>query len=291
MEENLELWGKDCVSKDSERLICTTSSLAKSTFFYVQEVGHAKFNKQYSTNRENLDSLLFVLVLNGKGTLSYKERTFNVQKDYCFFIDCLNTHSYESDPDEPWEILWIHFNGPTARSYYNVFEETFINVIKPNNPKRFEEILRRIIDINKKSDAYTEIFTSQLIMELLTLTLTFKRNDVDYTIRASKSLSEVKDYLDKNFTDEIYLENLCDIFCMSKFYLTKEFKKAYGVTISKYIISCRINYAKVLLRFSDMSIDDISDVCGFYDTSYFNKQFKASEDITPFKYRKTWRER
>ena len=78
---------------------------------------------------------------------------------------------------------------------------------------------------------------------------------------------------------------------MSKFYLTKEFKKAYGVTISKYIISRRINYAKRLLRFTEKPIDEISEICGFYDTSYFNKQFKASEDITPFKYRKTWRER
>lgn len=291
MEENLQLWNSDCVSEDSERLICTTSSLARNTFFYLQETGHVKFNKKYNTNRENLDSLLFVLVLNGKGTLTYKERTFNVQKDCCFFVDCLNTHSYESDEEDPWEILWIHFNGPTAREYYKLFEETFINVIKPNNPKRFEEILNRIIEINKKADAYTEIFTSQLITELMTLTLTFKRNDMDYTIRASKSLSEVKEYLDKNFTDEIYLENLCDIFCMSKFYLTKEFKKAYGVTISKYIISCRINYAKRLLRFTDKPIDEISEICGFYDTSYFNKQFKASEDITPFKYRKTWRER
>lgn len=78
---------------------------------------------------------------------------------------------------------------------------------------------------------------------------------------------------------------------MSKFYLTKEFKKAYGVTISKYVISRRIKYAKELLRFTDKPIDKISEICGFYDTSYFNKQFKTAEDITPFKYRKTWRER
>jgi AraC-like DNA-binding protein len=291
MEENIELWNNQKVSEDSVRLICTTSAFAKSTFFYIQEVGYMKLIEQYHTNRENLDSLLFVVVLKGKGTLTYKERNFNVSKGCCFFIDCLNTHSYESDPNDPWELLWVHFNGPTARGYYHCFEETFVNVIKPNNVYPFADILRRILDINQKTDACTEIKTSKLLTDLLTLTLTFKKSDVDYTVKASKSLSEVKDYLDKHFTDEIYLENLCDTFCMSKFYLTKEFKKSYGVTISKYIISCRINYAKRLLRFTDKPIDEISDVCGFYDTSYFNKQFKASEDITPFKYRKTWRER
>lgn len=291
MEENVQLWNNDNVSQDSIRLICTTSPLAKSTFFYIQEAGYIKVTNEYHTNRENLDSLLFVLVLKGKGTLTYKERQFNVSEGCCFFIDCLNTHLYESSTDDPWELLWIHFNGPTARGYYKCFEETYINVIKPSNIYPFEEIIRRIIDINQKPDAYTEIKTSQLITDLLTLTLTFKKTDIDYTVKASKSLSEVKDYLDSNFTNEIYLESLCELFCMSKFYLTKEFKKAYGVTISKYIISYRINYAKRLLRFTDKPIDEISETCGFYDTSYFNKQFKASEDITPFKYRKTWRER
>jgi AraC-like DNA-binding protein/mannose-6-phosphate isomerase-like protein (cupin superfamily) len=290
-EEEVQVWNKQTVSNDSVRLICTTSATAKNTFFYVQEVGYMKLLKSAQTNRENLDSLLFVVVVKGKGTLTYKEHQFNVSSGCCFFIDCLNTHSYEGDPSDPWELLWIHFNGPTARGYYNYFEETFVNVIKPNNIYPFEEILRRILEINRNNDAYTEVRTNQLITELLTLTLTFKKNDLDYTIKAAKSLSEVKDYLDKNFTEEIYLETLCDQFCMSKFYLTKEFKKAYGVTISKYIIACRINHAKRLLRFTDKPIDEISEECGFYDTSYFNKQFKASEDITPFKYRKTWHER
>lgn len=290
-EEEVQVWNNQTVTKDSVRLICTTSNVAKNTFFYVQEVGYMKVTQSANTNRENLDSMLYVVVLKGKGTLTYKEHQFNVSSGCCFFIDCLHTHSYESDPSDPWELLWIHFNGPTARSYYKYFEETFVNVIKPSNIYPFEETIRRILDLNKNNDAYTEVRTSQLIMDLLTLTLTFKRNDMDCTVRAVKSLSEVKEYLDKNFTSEIYLETLCDQFCMSKFYLTKEFKKAYGVTISKYIISCRINYAKRLLRFTDKPIDEISEVCGFYDTSYFNKQFKASEDITPFKYRKTWRER
>lgn len=291
MEENVQLWNGGPIADDSERLICTTSAFAKSTFLYVQETGIMNTIGQCHTNRENLDSLLFVVVLEGKGYLTYKERKFNVSEGCCFFIDCLDTHCYESDPNDPWKILWVHFNGPTARGYYSCFEETFVNVIKPNNIYPFKNILERIIDINHKSDAYTEIKTSQLLTDLLTLTLTFKNNDMDYTIKASKSLSEVKEYLDNHFTEEIYLETLCDLFCMSKFYLTKEFKKAYGVTISKYVISRRIKYAKELLRFTDKPIDKISEICGFYDTSYFNKQFKTAEDITPFKYRKTWRER
>lgn len=52
----------------------------------------------------------------------------------------------------------------------------------------------------------------------------------------------------------------------------------------------KINYAKHLLRFSDMSIEEIAHLCGFNDQSYFARQFKKSENMTCFAYRKKWRD-
>ncbi|WP_422487416.1 AraC family transcriptional regulator [Gudongella sp. DL1XJH-153] len=49
-----------------------------------------------------------------------------------------------------------------------------------------------------------------------------------------------------------------------------------------------MNYAKKLLRFSDKSIEAIASECGIPDTSYFNKVFKKSENITASRYRKDW---
>ena len=50
----------------------------------------------------------------------------------------------------------------------------------------------------------------------------------------------------------------------------------------------RIGNAKWLLKYSDKSLEDVSLACDFYDTCYFNKQFKAIEGITPFKFRKSF---
>ena len=78
-------------------------------------------------------------------------------------------------------------------------------------------------------------------------------------------------------------------FFISKYHMSREFKKAYGITIANYIIAKRITYAKELLRFTDMQIEEIGRICGIEDNSYFNKVFRKFEGMTASDYKKKWR--
>ena len=97
-------------------------------------------------------------------------------------------------------------------------------------------------------------------------------------------------YIDANFTEELRLDELARRFDISKYYLTREFKRAYGETIFQHIIGLRINYAKRLLRFTDKSVEEIAALCGFNDQSYFSKQFKKAENVTCLAFRRRWRD-
>ena len=68
----------------------------------------------------------------------------------------------------------------------------------------------------------------------------------------------------------------------------KRFKHFYGSSPSRYVIGKRVTHAKRLLRFSDYSLDEIARESGFYDASYFNKQFLKAEGIPASEYRKKW---
>ncbi|MGO4275163.1 AraC family ligand binding domain-containing protein, partial [Paenibacillus sp. TAF58] len=63
-------------SEDSIRFISSPSLFAKSTLYYVQEIGHFRTLPGYFTEREHLDSYLIVYTIKGKGRLKYKEKTF-----------------------------------------------------------------------------------------------------------------------------------------------------------------------------------------------------------------------
>ncbi|HHV60699.1 MAG TPA: AraC family transcriptional regulator [Clostridiaceae bacterium] len=73
---------------------------------------------------------------------------------------------------------------------------------------------------------------------------------------------------------------------MSPTYLSSEFKKQTGKTLSKYIIEeLKINKAKEYLAFSDMRIQDISEELGFSDYRYFCTVFKNETNLSPLSYR------
>jgi AraC-like DNA-binding protein len=273
-------------TQNSFRHICTVSPEAKSMFFYILEIGRIKSNDAYRFENENLNSFLLAIVLEGKASLTYKGHNFHLNEGTCFFIDCLEPHIYQSDAS--CDVMFIHFSGVSASEYYKLFDSTYVNVVRPADLTPFKETMTKIADINIRSIPYTELITSKLITDLLTMLITFKNADYDENSKVSVCMTRIKQYIDEHFADEIYLEVLAEKFGISKFNITREFKKIFGINISKYILSKRLSYSKHLLRFSDKSIEEISAMCGFYDTSYFNKQFKASEDITPLKYRKSW---
>lgn len=272
-------------TQNSFRHICTVSPEAKSMFFYLLEIAHIKSTEPYRFENENLNSFFFAIVLDGKASLTYKGHNFHLNEGTCIFIDCLEPHIYQSD--NSCDMMFIHFSGVSASEYYKLFDSTYVNVVRPADITPFKETMLKLADINIKSVPYTELITSKLITDLLTMLITFKTAD-DTNSKVPVYMQKIKEYIDEHFTDDIYLELLAEKFGINKFNITREFKKIFGINISKYILAKRLSYSKHLLRFSDKSIEEISAMCGFYDTSYFNKQFKSSEDITPLKYRKSW---
>ena len=54
-----------------------------------------------------------------------------------------------------------------------------------------------------------------------------------------------------------------------------------------YVISLRINHAKLLLSETDQSVTDIALECGYTDFNYFSKQFKKLTHLSPSEFRKS----
>ena len=72
-------------------------------------------------------------------------------------------------------------------------------------------------------------------------------------------------------------------------YLSAKFKETIGKSVPKYINEQKISEAKKLLRFTDKSLVEISNMLAFSSQSYFQNQFKKIRKITPAKYREKYR--
>lgn len=273
----------------SKRLLHTPSTVAKEGFFYVQETGYLKLKESPQSKPKQFDSYLIAYVLSGEGTLDYQDECYHLNENSCLFIDCQSTYKLQSCAINPWELLWVHFHGATSSTYYAHYTSQYSPVLKNAQDHAIQEALRTLLKCNEEQDLYSEIHSSKLIMDLLTVLLlnTSQKRD---TLNAEliDKLKSVKTYLDDHFTEKIVLDYLAQHFFISKYHLCHTFKDYYGMTINQYIMSLRLSMVKRRLRFSESPIYEISQACGFYDSSYLNRCFKAAEGISLNEYRKKW---
>lgn len=273
----------------SNRIIATPSAYARKHYLYVQEVGSLESIMPHVSSRTNLNSYLFLTVTTGEGILTYENSTFSLKEGDCALIDCRKSYTHESSAHNPWKLMWVHFNGEQAPDFFAHFNDQVGHVqFHPPYPALFIGCIEALYHNQQKQSPLTELSSHKYITDIITLCFTENESCEEEDNSMIRKLEDIHNYITNNFYKQISLDTLCHDFFISKFYLSREYKKTYGITIGNEITARRISHAKSLLRFSTTPIDEISVSCGFHDASYFIKVFKKVEYLTPLEYRKKW---
>ncbi len=102
----------------------------------------------------------------------------------------------------------------------------------------------------------------------------------------SQRLGRVIDYIHVNLDQDLSLNCLADIACLSTYHFARTFKKAIGRAPHQYVMQCRLEKARILLTTTDRSITQIALDTGWRNPSTFSTIFKAQAGMVPSKYRK-----
>lgn len=98
---------------------------------------------------------------------------------------------------------------------------------------------------------------------------------------------QVRNYLDKNFTQQITTKSFQNIFGYNEKYISTLFKSEFGISPSKYISELRLKMAKTLMQNNpDILTKDVAEIVGFSDAFYFSRVFKSHEGISPSQFLK-----
>ncbi len=289
---------------NTRRVINTPSTFTREHFFYIQEAGYLKSLQPHLSRRSNLRSYLFLIVLSGSGEIAYRfprsaasarkedaesaMHAVNAHAGDCFFLDCMGEYTHISNDSDPWELLWIHFYGPQSDAYYSRFCERHDWHFRSSRLADLTDGIRSLIRLYEKQTDDADLLAAQQIVQILTLACTESDLPGNAVSARGEKLKSIIRYLDGHYTEDISLDQLSERFFMSKYYLSREFKKECGTTVIQYLLTKKITHAKELLRYSDSSIEDIAQLCGIGDASYFNKVFKKLEGCTASEYRKRW---
>lgn len=280
-------WG----TSQSDRCLHTPGSFAKENLLYVQEVGKLRSIQPHRCVRENLDSFLFLIVLEGKGSLDVKGKHYPVQKGDCALIDCMEHFEHISDEQEAWKLGWAHFNGRSARGYYNLFLKynKDANVFTVPDAGKWEELIEKLLARQKERNLQAELECGELLQHLLNRVI---ESVMDLDAAASEeekaTANAIREQINASYADAGVLKELEQSFEMPAGDLNSRFRRYFGITLEEYISNRRFNAAKELLRFSIKPIGEVAAESGIGDLISMQQMFRDNEGMSAEEYRAKW---
>lgn len=92
-------------------------------------------------------------------------------------------------------------------------------------------------------------------------------------------------YIEDNYNSDISLDDIAQKLFMHNTYFSELFKKEVGKGFNTYLTEFRMDKAKILLKFPHLKINEVADMVGYRNASYFNKLFHKYIGVTPCDYR------
>ena len=226
---------------------------------------------------------LFYL-LRGKGEFHVEQDVYNLKEDDLVIVNANIMHTESSKDEEPLEYIVLGIEGVSLLSDSNDYV-SFHNYADFKHEILFY-IKTLLSEAKNKSEFYDII--SQDLLEVLLVNI-IRRTNIDLKISDTKKHNHkcayIQNYIEANFSEDITLDTLCDISYMNKYYLVHSFKKFSGITPIKYLNNRRLKEACFLLKTTDHSISQISNIIGMSSQSYFAQSFKKEYNLSPLEYR------
>lgn len=268
---------------------CLRNIQKQTSDLYLVHCGHHRCPPGYSYNHKIPNEYHLHFVLNGKGTIKVDGVLYTVQKDDIFIIQKNIPFKYSSDQHEPWEYIWVTFDGTQAENYLNyVGLTTSTPIIASAVPtKTYFPAVQKMLDTNELTFA-NEIKRVGYLFEILgnlieaQNTLKTKNNRYDYSSDAY--VEYALHYIKYNY-NHTTVNDIAKYIGINRSYLTSIFKKKLGVPPQTYLINYKLEKAEILIKNTNLPIQEIATKVGYDNPLTFSKIFKQNYNLSPKNYR------
>lgn len=200
---------------------------------------------------------------------------------------------------QPCKRLIIQFSIPPMISAFENCMKSVYSIFEGSCPiYRFEDPYKKAV-LEKLNDIYylsqnpnelTDLAIHNKFIEFLSLIYLYRDKNV-YSNRSdfdniTNKVYSITAYIHSHFTEDISLESVSREFFISSYYLSHQFKRITGFTLTDYVQLTRVRNAQTLLLSTDKPITDIAFLCGFSSFSQFNRAFNKFLHLSPSAFRK-----
>ncbi|WP_124068168.1 AraC family transcriptional regulator [Clostridium sp. E02] len=269
---------------------CLRNIRRQTNDLYLVHCGIQQCPPGYTYNHKIPNEYHLHFVLSGKGVLKTGGNQYQLKTDDIFLIPKDKPVEYYADEKDPWEYMWITFDGAMAETYLRYAEfSDFTCTGHSQIPNRcYLPMIQKILDTNQLTYA-NEIKRVGYLYEILSTLIDVqssmkdsRKKQYDYSI--DTYVDYALQYIKLNY-QSIKVQDIADYIGINRSYLTSIFKKKLQVSPQEYLLKYRLSLAAETLASSMRSIQDIAASIGYDNPLTFSKIFKQEYGVSPRHYR------
>ncbi|MBR8536662.1 AraC family transcriptional regulator [Carboxylicivirga sediminis] len=256
---------------------------------YITDIGfYPKARDHYRCRQHGCNQYILIYCTDGGGWVSVESSKVKLSANQYYIIPPQKAHSYAANPDDPWTIYWIHYNGFMAQSLSG--DSKVAQHILPSPSDRIKDRLRLFNEIfvniemgySPDNINYANICLWYLLGSFRYINQFRQISNDGCTDIIDRSIL----YMRKHLKNKLTLDLLAKQFGLSSSYYSNIFRNKTGKPPLDYLIHLRIQHACQLLDHSSLQIKEVALRIGYDDPFYFSRIFKKVMNMSPKAYKK-----
>jgi AraC-like DNA-binding protein len=255
--------------------------------------GYEECEPLHSFGPTRREHFLFHYILSGRGKFLFvndkgKEIEYSLRSGQGFLIWPQQQSFYIADEKEPWVYAWISFDGQKARELmvqaglsYN--DPVYIS----KNSEEHEKMKSHLMAIVREKDSLPVTIIGHLYLFIGALidTSASRKQPGGWGLR-DYYIRECLSFIEQHYQEEIGVEDIAACCCLNRGYLAKIFRAVLNTSPHEFLIRYRINKSCELMKTTDLSINEISEMVGYPNQFNFSRVFKEIAGSSPRDWRK-----
>lgn len=250
----------------------------------VYQCGWEKCVPSHSYGPAVRDHFLIHFVISGKGKYYFNNEVYEISKDQGFLICPDDITYYEADAEDPWDYIWVGFNGIKAPQYIKqIGIDKYHPVINTQNSEFILYCLHEIFEASRTKRSREVKMLGYLYLMLSTLIE--ESEDSAGPSYKEEYIHKAVEYIEMNYYRDITIVDISQHLGLNRSYFSSLFKRMQNVSPQQFLIQYRISKSCELLKQNKkLSIGDISRSVGYTDPLVFSKIFKKVKGVSPREY-------